>query len=320
MMRGGADVLALSCPVPLAVDHRAATGTFALRAGEHATLGLTHRTTSEPYPSPTPAVELDEALRVTVDAWRAWSRFHQAYQGPWRELVHHSGRVLQALSYQPTGAVVAAPTTSLPEQPGGERNWDYRYSWVRDASFTLEALWVAACPDEAHQFFDYLAASSAGEVRGGRDLQIMFGVGGEHDLTERELHHLAGWRDSRPGAGGQRRLEPTPGRRLRGAARRGAPARGPAQPRSPRSDGVAGVPRRLRRRGHPALARPRPGDLGDPRRAPTLPVLEAHVLGGARPRRRDGRHAAAPPTGSPDGARSPTRSATPSSRAAGATP
>ena len=212
IMRGGADVLALSCPVPLTLDARAASGTLTLRAGEHATLGLTHRTTSEPYPSPTPAAELDDALRTTVDAWRAWSRMHQSYQGPWRDLVHHSGRVLQALSYQPTGAVVAAPTTSLPEEPGGERNWDYRYAWVRDASFTLEALWVAACPDEAHQFFDYLAVSSAGEVRGGRDLQIMFGVGGEHDLTERELGHLAGWRDSRPvrvgnGAWNQRQVD-----------------------------------------------------------------------------------------------------------------
>jgi GH15 family glucan-1,4-alpha-glucosidase len=126
--------------------------------------------------------------------------------------VHHSGRVLQALSYQPTGAVVAAVTTSLPEKIGGARNWDYRYSWVRDASFTLEALWVAACPDEAHQFFDYLAASSAGQVRGGHNLQIMFGIGGEHDLTERELGHLSGWRDSRPvrlgnGAWEQRQID-----------------------------------------------------------------------------------------------------------------
>ena len=147
VMRGGADVLALSCPVPLAVD-RAATGTLTLRAGEHATLGLTHRTTSEPYPVPASAAELDEALRVTVDGWRAWSRLHQGYQGPWRDLVHHSGRVLQALSYQPTGAVVAAPTTSLPEEPGGERNWDYRYAWIRDASLTMEALYIGACPDE----------------------------------------------------------------------------------------------------------------------------------------------------------------------------
>ena len=120
--------------------------------------------------------------------------------------------MLQALTYQPTGAVVAAATTSLPEQVGGERNWDYRYAWVRDASFTLEALWVAACPDEAHQFFDYLAASSAGQVLGGRDLQIMFGVGGEHDLSERTLPHLAGWRGSRPvrvgnGAWNQRQID-----------------------------------------------------------------------------------------------------------------
>ena len=292
MMRGGADVLALSCPVPLAADSRAATGTLVLRAGEHATLGLTHRTTSEPYPAPLPGTELDEALRATVDAWRAWSRIHQGYQGPWRDLVHHSGRVLQALSYQPTGAVVAAPTTSLPEEVGGERNWDYRYAWVRDASFTLEALWVAACPDEAHQFFDYLAVSSAGEVRGGRDLQIMFGVGGEHDLTERELGHLAGWRDSRPvrvgnGAWNQRQIDVYG--ELLGAAHRLVAQ---LEPGPSRRDGMAGVPRRVRRRGHAALARHGPGDLGGPRRAPAFRVLEAHVLGGAGPGRCHGRHAA----------------------------
>jgi GH15 family glucan-1,4-alpha-glucosidase len=105
--------------------------------------------------------------------------------------------VLQALSYQPTGAVVAAATTSLPECVGGERNWDYRYSWVRDASLTMDALWVAACPDEAHKFFDFLTAAAA-DCRPGQSLQITFGVGGERDLTERELPHLSGWRSSRP--------------------------------------------------------------------------------------------------------------------------
>jgi len=123
---------------------------------------------------------------------------HQAYRGPWADRVRHSGRVLQALSYRPTGAIVAAPTTSLPEALGGTRNWDYRYTWVRDASFTLQALWIAACPHEAHRFFDFLAETALTQVHRGGDLQIMFGVAGEHDLSERVLDHLSGWRDSRP--------------------------------------------------------------------------------------------------------------------------
>jgi GH15 family glucan-1,4-alpha-glucosidase len=123
---------------------------------------------------------------------------HQAYEGPWRDLVHQSGRVLQALSFQPTGAICAAATTSLPETVGGDRNWDYRFSWVRDASFTLEALWVAACPHEVNEFFEYVTMSAAASVDRGDDMQIMFGIGGEHDLTERELPHLPGWRDSAP--------------------------------------------------------------------------------------------------------------------------
>ncbi len=135
------------------------------------------------------------AVNDTVTGWQAWSELHQSYQGPWRDLVHASGRVLEALSYQPTGAIVAAPTTSLPEQVGGERNWDYRYSWVRDASMTMQALWVAACPDEAHEFFDFMASAAGGSLPD-RPLQIMFGIRGEHDLHERSLGHLAGWRGS----------------------------------------------------------------------------------------------------------------------------
>jgi GH15 family glucan-1,4-alpha-glucosidase len=120
--------------------------------------------------------------------------------------------VLYGLTYFPTGAIVAAPTTSLAEVAGGSRNWDYRYAWVRDASFTLQALWVAACPHEANKFFEFLAGTAASQVREGADLQIMFGIGGEHDLTERELGHLSGWRDSKPvrignGAWTQRQLD-----------------------------------------------------------------------------------------------------------------
>jgi GH15 family glucan-1,4-alpha-glucosidase len=211
-LQGGPDVMVLSTPVPVAVDEGRVTATFTIREGESVFFGLHHRSTDEPSPRVWTQDELSRRLDGTVTTWRSWARLHQRYEGPWRHLVHHSGRVLQALTFAPTGAIAAAATTSLPEQVGGERNWDYRYSWVRDASFTVEALWVAACPDEADAFFTYMATSAAAHIRRGGDLQIMFGVGGEHDLTERELPHLAGWRNSRPvrignGAWDQRQLD-----------------------------------------------------------------------------------------------------------------
>src|SRR5258708_28563953 len=108
--------------------------------------------------------------------------------------------------------MVAGCTISRPEAPGGNRNWDYRFSWVRDASFTMDALWVAACADEAEKFFSYLSTAAATSLGRGADLQIMFGVGGERDLSERELPHLAGWRGSTPvrvgnGAWAQRQVD-----------------------------------------------------------------------------------------------------------------
>ena len=183
-----------------------------IRAGDVAGFALHHRTTSQEPPRLWGQREVVDRLDDTAAAWRDWSGLHQNYTGPWVDLVRGSGRVLYALTYFPTGAIVAAPTTSLPETPGGSRNWDYRYSWVRDASFTLQALWVAACPDEADKFFDYMTGAAASQVRTNNDLQIMFGVGGEHDLSERELGHLPGWKDSRPvrvgnGAWSQRQID-----------------------------------------------------------------------------------------------------------------
>jgi alpha,alpha-trehalase len=210
--RGGADRLLLSTPVTLAVDGAGAGGRLTLRAGESVGFSLQHGRMWEPALQAWSQEEIAARLDDTLEGWRSWSRLHQAYEGPWRELVHHSGRVLQALTFQPTGAIVAAPTTSLPETVGGERNWDYRYTWVRDASLTMEALWVAACPDEANRFFGFLADAAASQLHRGTDLQIMFGIGGERDLTERELPHLSGWRQSRPvrvgnGAWNQRQLD-----------------------------------------------------------------------------------------------------------------
>jgi alpha,alpha-trehalase len=207
------NALVLSSPEPLIVDASSATGRIHLRRGESIGFALHY---GNPDESETARVwaqaEIAARLDDSVSAWQSWSELHQAYVGPWRDLVHHSGRVLQALSFAPTGAICAAATTSLPEVVGGSRNWDYRYAWVRDTSFTIEALWVAACPDEANQFFDYMSTAAAGSLERGEDLQIMFGIGGERDLTERELPHLEGWRDSAPvrvgnGAWQQRQLD-----------------------------------------------------------------------------------------------------------------
>jgi GH15 family glucan-1,4-alpha-glucosidase len=210
--RGGADRLLLSTPIAFTVNGATATARVRVTAGETAAFALAHGQIWEPPLAAWTAAEIAARLGDTLEGWRSWSAIHQAYEGPWRQLVHHSGRVLQALRFVPTGAIVAAPTTSLPETVGGERNWDYRYTWVRDASLTMEALWVAACPDEANKFFAFLADAAASQLQRGANLQIMFGIGGEWDLSERELPHLAGWRGSRPvrvgnGAWSQRQLD-----------------------------------------------------------------------------------------------------------------
>lgn len=191
---GGADRLTLTSDRDLTIDGSVVTGEFSLAEGESAVFALHHRRATDP-----PTVPLDgrAALRDTIAAWRSWDRMHQGYQGPYREQVRRSALVLQALTYQPTGAVIAAPTTSLPEEIGGEANWDYRFGWLRDGAFTLKALWVAACPDEAHRFFDWMA-ESVGSVEAEDHVPIMFGPGGERDLTEHTLEHLEGYRDSRP--------------------------------------------------------------------------------------------------------------------------
>jgi GH15 family glucan-1,4-alpha-glucosidase len=196
---GGAEILVMSCPLPMDIADSSAHARMTLSHGESLGFALHHGTRSDRGVARVwDQVEIAARLEDTIAAWESWSELHQAYEGPWRDLVHQSGRVLQALSFQPTGAICAAATTSLPETVGGSRNWDYRYSWIRDASFTIEALWVAACPDEVNDFFEYMTTSAAASVGRGNDLQIMFGIGGEHDLTERELPHLPGWRDSAP--------------------------------------------------------------------------------------------------------------------------
>src|SRR5215813_8913403 len=210
--RGGAGRLLLSAPGGFLLDGATAHARLHLTAGQAVMFALQHAPMAGPPLAAWDPGQIAARLADTAEGWRSWCAIHQTYDGPWRDLVLHSGRVLQALTFAPTGAIVAAPTTSLPETVGGERNWDYRYTWVRDASLTMDALWVAACPDEASKFFTFLAYATASQLRRGLDLQIVFGIGGEHDLSERELSHLAGWRDSRPvrvgnGAWTQRQID-----------------------------------------------------------------------------------------------------------------
>jgi GH15 family glucan-1,4-alpha-glucosidase len=144
----------------------------------------------------------------TVEYWRRWIS-KCTYTGRWREVVHRSALALKLLTYEPTGAIVAAPTCSLPESVGGERNWDYRYTWIRDAAFTLYGLLRIGLTDEASQFIQWLEARCH-ELNPDGSLQIMYGIDGEHTLTEETLDHLEGYRGSRPiriGNGAYRQLQ-----------------------------------------------------------------------------------------------------------------
>ena len=190
--RGGADLTMLTSPVELVLGTGSASGRFVVAAGEGVAFALHYGQPGREPPRVWSQDELARRLDDTISAWRSWSELHQSYEGPWHELVHTSGRVLQALTYYPTGSIVAAATTSLPEAVAGNRNWDYRYSWVRDACLTMDALWVAACPDEAEKFFAYLSSAAAISLERGADLQIMFSILGERNLSEHPVPVLPG--------------------------------------------------------------------------------------------------------------------------------
>jgi GH15 family glucan-1,4-alpha-glucosidase len=194
---GGPVRLECTGPVTWTCDRGAARATFSVFAGETVELRLHYtrsftgsRDASAPADADPPSVE------DTTTAWQSWSAQHTSYDGCFTREVRRSSAVLQGLTYQPSGAVVAAATTSLPEQIGGELNFDYRFAWLRDLSLTIRSLWIAACPHEPHRLFDWFA-NAAGH-NSGELVQIMYGVEGERDLSEHELEHLAGYHDSRP--------------------------------------------------------------------------------------------------------------------------
>ena len=195
---GGPNRIAVRAGVPVSIEDATMRASFAVGGGDRLGFSLRWAPVEHPAPpQPTPPEKVAARIEDTAEGWRSWEAEHDIYDGPHRELVRMSSRVLKGLTYRPTGAIVAAPTTSLPETVGGERNWDYRFSWIRDSSLTIEALYIGACSDEAEEFVSFMTSSAGGRAGEG-SLQIMYGIGGEHDLSERELPHLRGWRDSRP--------------------------------------------------------------------------------------------------------------------------
>ncbi len=187
----------LSATVPVQRDGRDVTAEFTLAEGESAVFGL-DEVTDGSVPRGCSREEAQELGEATIAFWRNWLSASR-YRGRWREIVHRSALTLKLLTYAPTGAIVAAPTTSLPEQIGGERNWDYRYVWVRDAAFCIYALLRLGFTSEAGAFMRFmLNHAAARDAKGSGPMRIMYGIDGRTDVPEQELPHLAGHLGSRP--------------------------------------------------------------------------------------------------------------------------
>jgi GH15 family glucan-1,4-alpha-glucosidase len=187
----GPDAVCLRTHVVLREDGAAPSAAFTVSAGERVPFHLVWYPSHLPCPEP---VDPFEMVARTEAWWREWSG-HCQYEGPYHDDVLRSLITLKALTYSPTGAIVAALTTSLPEEIGGERNWDYRYCWLRDGAFSLVPFFRTGYLDEARAWRDWVLRAIAGDVG---QLQLMYGIGGEHRLTELELPWLAGYENSRP--------------------------------------------------------------------------------------------------------------------------
>ena len=193
--RRGGCVLRLRSDARVRVEGGAAIAELNLRAGESAAFVLELAREGEESPSAAPDF-VAEAFKETINFWRRWIG-RSKYRGRWQASVNRSALALKLLFSEPNGSLVAAPTFGLPEVIGGERNWDYRYTWIRDASFTLDALIGLGYSDEARSFMDWIEARS-GELRHGGALQPMYGIDGRHALAAENLTHLEGYMGSSP--------------------------------------------------------------------------------------------------------------------------
>jgi GH15 family glucan-1,4-alpha-glucosidase len=187
----------LASPVELVAEEGGVSAEFVLQAGESVTFTVQPHTPGESScPAPLHSAAADACFRVTVAYWRRWLE-KCTYTGRWREMVYRSALMMKLLTYAPTGAIVAAPTCSLPEEIGGTRNWDYRYTWIRDAAFTLYGFMRIGFTEEAEAFIGWLTARIQ-ELEPDGMLQIMYTIDGDHEIPEIELSHLSGYRNSAP--------------------------------------------------------------------------------------------------------------------------
>ena len=188
---------ALVSPQPLERDGTGAIADFTLQSGEQAVFALRHQSGHANESLCEEPLDGDTMLHETVRFWRAWVAQNR-YHGRWREIVTRSALALKLLTYLPTGAIVAAATTSLPEEIGGVRNWDYRFTWVRDAAFTVYSLIRLGYTGEAAAFANFMQARAKEESSDEGPLNVMYGIDGRHDLREETLDHLEGYRGSKP--------------------------------------------------------------------------------------------------------------------------
>ncbi len=277
----GPDAIAFRTPVPLRGENMSTVAEFTAQPGERVPFVLTW---FQSHLEPPRAITPEHAYHDTCSFWGEW--LHTcSYTGRYAEAVFRSLTVLKAMMYGPTGGIVAAPTTSLPEQIGGVRNWDYRFCWLRDASFALAALLGNGFVDEAGAWRSWLLRAVAGDPD---DIQIMYGPAGERRLTELELDVARRVRGLAAGPGRQRCERPAAARCLRRGARHALPGTTPrARRRRPRLDARATPAREPRA----ALARARRGHLGGAGPEAPLHPLQGDGVGGVRPRPAVGRRA-----------------------------
>ena len=272
--KGADQVVRLQSDLALGIEGSRVRARHTLEAGDRAYCALSW---AEELAGPGDVADADARIAATVRFWRRWLGRARLPDHMWRDPIQRSALAIKGLTYMPTGATVAALTTSLPETPGGERNWDYRYTWMRDTTFTLQALHYLNLDWEADEFMQFVADIEANEDGA---LQIMYGIDGRRDLTESTLDHLSGYAGARPvrignGAFDQRQND------VFGAVLDSVLLHTRRSKRVPRR--LWPIVQAQAECATSGVEEPRPGDLGGTRRAAALRLLEAHVLGRARP-------------------------------------